>query len=281
MEEYEKLKREVSTKISEIEENEQEKSSAKLNKIKNVVEQVVENQENKKDEENIDKHIKQLERVNERLSGFQRFKIAFEKNLDIDPGRLMGLTDGIFGMVMTLLIFGMGLPEFQISNYSGFLNFVSSLAPTIGITLVSFILLASFWICHHEFIKINNLNMPYLWFNIFFLASISFIPFTTSIVGNYSHFFLANVIFGANVFLTIAFFLIMYYYAYKRGFLEDTVSKEKRKYINHTLYIIMGFTILINLLDFNVSHNFIYLFFLIPLIFIIRDTEYKIKYADS
>ena len=120
--------------------------------------------------------------------------------------------------------------------------------------------------------------MPYLWFNIFFLAAISFIPFTTSIVGNYSHFFLANVIFGANIFITILLFLLMFHYAYKKDFLEEKVSKEEKKYIHQTLYIIMAVTIIVNLLDFNVSHNFIYLFFLIPIISTIRDISYKIKH---
>ncbi len=232
----------------------------------------------KRDDEDIERHIKQLERVNERLSYFQQLKIAFIKDIDIDPGRLMGLTDGIFGIVMTLLIFGMALPEIQISNYSGFVSFLYSIVPNIGLTLVSFILIASFWIYHHEFIKLRSLNIPYLWLNIFFLASISFIPFTTSIVGNYSHFFLANVIFGANIFITILLFLVMFHYAYIRGFLENEVSIEEKKYINNTLYIIMAVTIAVNLLDFNVSNNFIYLFFLVPLISTIRDIQFRINH---
>lgn len=39
---------------------------------------------------------------------FHNFKQSFESNIDIDPGRLLGLTDGIFGMVMTLLVFWFG-----------------------------------------------------------------------------------------------------------------------------------------------------------------------------
>ena len=38
---------------------------------------------------------------------FQEFVQTFDSNIDIDPGRLIGLTDGIFGMVMTLLVFSM------------------------------------------------------------------------------------------------------------------------------------------------------------------------------
>ena len=212
---------------------------------------------------------------NIKTSFYQRFKESFEENVNIDPGRLLGLTDGIFGMVMTLLVFGMALPEIELLTYGDFLGFIQSIAPTFGVTLVSFILVSSFWVYHHEFIKVKNLNIPYLWINIFYLACISFIPFTTSIIGSYSQFFLAEVLFGINILLTILFFLLMFRYAYNKGFLENKPSKEEKKYIYNTFFIIMALTVVVNLLDFNVSCNFIYLFFLVPVISTLRDINFR------
>lgn len=223
-----------------------------------------------------EKKEKICKKVNE-SSFYHRFLNAAQKDLDIDPSRLMGLTDGIFGMVMTLLVFGMALPESIIVNYTGFISFVYSLIPTIGIVIVAFVLISSFWVYHHEFIKVKSLNIPYLWLNIFYLASISFIPFTTSIIGLYSHFFLAEVIFGINIMLTIILFLIMFHYADKRNFLANNPSKEEKKYIYDTFFIIVALTFCVNLLDFNVSKNFIYLFLLVPVISTIRDINFKIK----
>ena len=220
---------------------------------------------------------KRYEKLDKKLGYFQRFKLGLESDIDIDPGRLMGLTDGIFGMVMTLLVFGIALPELQIANYSDFITFISTLAPTIGVTIVSFVLISSFWIYHHEFIKVKRLNIPYLWINILFLICISFIPFTTSLIGNYSHFFLSEAIFGLNIFLVIVSFLLMYYYADSRRFLEKMPSKEEKNYIFHTFLILMGLTVIVNLLDFNVSSNFIYLFLLVPIISTIRDIHFKMK----
>ena len=210
-----------------------------------------------------------------KMSYYEKLKRSFEKDMDVDPGRILGLTDGIFGMVMTLLVFGIALPEIVISSSADFASFLQSITPTIGITLVSFILVSSFWLYHHEFMKITNLNIPYLWLSIFYLASISFIPFSTSVVGNYSQFFLANVVLGINILLTIIFFLLMFRYASNRGFLENKPSDSEKKYIYNTFYIIMGLTILINLLDFNISNNFIYLYFLVPVISTLRDINFK------
>ena len=218
-----------------------------------------------------------LKGINGKLSYYERFKIYLEKDIGIDPGRLMGLTDGIFGMVMTLLVFGIALPELQITDYSTFLSFFSSLSHTIGITIVSFVLISSFWVYHHEFIKLTKINIPLLWFNVFYLICISFIPFSTSLIGNYSHFFLSELMFGINILLTILAFLILYGYASKRNFLETFPSKREKRYVHHTFLLIMGLTVIVNLLDFNFSHKFIYLFLLVPIISTLRDIHFKMK----
>lgn len=195
----EDLKLDIAAQLEDLSENADDETLKKINKLKERLRE-------KSQDKTVDENIERLNKVNKGLSFFQRFKQSFESDISIDPGRLMGLIDGIFGMVMTLLVFGIALPEMQIANYSDFMSFISSLAPTVGVTIVSFVLISSFWVYHHEFIKVNRLNMPYLWYNIFFLICISFIPFTTSLIGNYSQFFLSELIFGLNIFLTLIMF---------------------------------------------------------------------------
>lgn len=268
--EIEDLKKEINDRIDTLTADIDEDS---LEKIKKVKEYLHEKSINHSEDENLD----HLNKFNAGLSFYQRFKNSFERDVDIDPGRLLGLSDGIFGMVMTLLVFGMALPEIKLLTAGDFVAFLYSIAPTFGVTLVSFILVSSFWIYHHEFVKIKNLNMPYLWLNIFYLACISFIPFSTSIIGAYSHFFLAEVIFGINILLTIFTFLLMFRYASNREFLEVQPSSSEKKYIYNTFFIIMGLTVVVNLLDFHVSGNFIYLFLLVPVISTIRDINFRMN----
>lgn len=275
-EELESLKKDIQYKIQNIKENGDEKTKKRLNKLKSHYEEKKENF-GEIDDKNIDQTISTLKKIDSSVNFYTRFMNAFETDIDIDPGRLMGLTDGIFGMVMTLLIFGMALPETAIANHIDFTNFIISIGPTIGITIVSFIFISSFWIYHHEFIKIKNLNILYLWINIFFLGSISFIPFTTTMIGTYSEYFLSEMIFGLNIFITVLLFTLMFYYANKRGFLENKIDDEERKYIYHTFIIIMGLAVVVNLLDYNISPKFIYLFLLIPIISTIREIMFKLK----
>lgn len=270
-EDVEELKDDISNRLEVLRQNtDDEKTIEKIDSLLDSLDDYEKHRSTRR-------QVKKLKRVEKKISFYQRFKNALQSNIDIDPGRLMGLTDGIFGMVMTLLVFGIALPELQIANYSDFISFISTLMPTVGVTIVSFVLISSFWIYHHEFIKIKTLNFPYLWLNILFLICISFIPFTTSLIGNYSHFFLSEAVFGLNIFLTIVFFMLMYYYAYSKGFLEKMPSDDERHYIYHTFFILMGLTVIVNLLDFNVSRNFIYLFLLVPVISTVRDIKFKMQ----
>ncbi len=269
-EDVEELKRDIQDKIEIIKENtDDEEILNKMDDFTSFIDGDSKASNRKK--------ARKYNRIDNKLSYYQKFKLGLESDIDIDPGRLMGLTDGIFGMVMTLLVFGIALPELQIISSSDFTTFIYALIPTIGLTIVSFVLISSFWIYHHEFIKVKRLNIPYLWINIMFLICISFIPFTTSLIGQYSHFFLSEALFGLNIFLTIVFFLLLYLYADSRKFLENTPSKDEKRYVIHTFLLIMALTVTVNLLDFNVSNKFIYLFLLVPVISAVRDIRFKIK----
>ena len=69
----------------------------------------------------------------------------------------------------------------------------------------------------------------------------------------------------------------MYNYADSRKFLENMPSKDEKRYVTHTFIILMGLTVAVNLLDFNVSGNFIYLFLLVPVISTVRDIKFKMR----
>ena len=265
----EELKESINDQIAYFEQTSDDKEA--IDKIKEIKEVLNETSANR----DIDENINHLKNLNEGLSRFQIFKQSLQRDLNVDPGRLLGLTDGIFGMVMTLLIFGMVIPDMQFINSGDFINFMFSLSHSFGMTIVSFILLGSFWIYHHEFFKIENMDIPFLWLNMFYLAGVSFIPFTTSVLGGYSNFLLSEILFGVNVFLVVLMFLFIYSYAYKRDFLESKPSDLQTAYIFHTFFIILMFTAAVAILTFFVSSYCIYLYLLIPVISTLRDIHFR------
>lgn len=275
--ELESLRSEINSKIGNIEESGDEKTLEKLDKFRDKHSDFFESlNDDDIDSNEVDDQIKSMTRFNSLLDSYERLKANLEKEINIDPSRLMGLTDGIFGMCMTLLVFGLALPETELVNESVYVSFLNSIIPNVGAVLVSFILLSCFWIYHHQFIKLRGLNTPYLWVNVLYLASISFIPFSTLIISSYGEYFVSEVIFGFNILMTILFFLLMYYYAYKRGFLENEVSSHENRYVRNTLILIICLTIIVNLGDYFINPNFMYLYLLVPVISTIRDISYKL-----
>ncbi|MBO7720001.1 MAG: DUF1211 domain-containing protein [Methanosphaera sp.] len=282
-EEILRLKKKLDEKIKYFNENADSESFEKADKYKEKLKDKSNSMNQNEDLYKMNRKAqkkakKKLKFYNHFLDFSNRYIKAVQTIVDIDPGRLMGLTDGIFSIVMTLLVFGMALPEMELVTASDFSTFIVSMFPKIGVTVVSFILLALFWIYHHQFIKIRSLNMPFLWFNILFLACLSFIPFTTTIIGTYSKFFLANLLFGLNILLSLLMFLLMFKYADKRNFLENEITEDEKRYTYNTFYMILGITVVVTLLAFYISRYSIYLFLIVPVISIIRDNLFKLKH---
>ena len=80
--------------------------------------------------------------------------------------------------------------------------------------LLSFILLAVFWIIHHQqFHLIQRTDRTHLWINIFILMFIGLIPFSTSLAGHYPNDWMAELFFGSNLFILGMLFSWSWHYA--------------------------------------------------------------------
>ncbi len=98
--------------------------------------------------------------------------------------RLDQLADGIFAIVMTILVFEIRLPDFtgMVSDHTLFKSLIS-LSPVFLSYLLSFSLLFTYWRSHHfiETILAKNINTHFSNLNaIFFLCSAYTIFFTFS-----------------------------------------------------------------------------------------------------
>lgn len=126
--------------------------------------------------------------------------LEFNKLVDLPPERLMTLTDGIFAIAITLLVLGIELhPTTHFSKYIVLYHFLVSVTPQLITYAISFIILSSFWIYHHVFLRVKKITVPFLWLSVLWLLVSVLMPFTTSLMGEYSQFYEADLIFGINV----------------------------------------------------------------------------------
>jgi uncharacterized membrane protein len=113
--------------------------------------------------------------------------------------RLEAFSDGIFAIVITLLVLEIRLPETDYSNLPAALR---SILPKILAYVMSFAIIGLYWVFHHYTLNfIKQVDGMVLWINILFLLFISFLPFPTIIMGRYPFQTLSVVMYGANLLL--------------------------------------------------------------------------------
>lgn len=124
--------------------------------------------------------------------------------------RLTALADGTYAIVMTLLVIEFHAPE----HFSE----LGKMGPEFLCYALSFALLGSYWIAHHNiYTWVEHSNHPLQWLNIVHLISISLIPFCTSLLIRFPNEHGAQYVYLLNVTATLLSLLIMWEYAHWRG----------------------------------------------------------------
>jgi uncharacterized membrane protein len=127
---------------------------------------------------------------------------------------------------MTLLIIDIRVPPMTDANSIQELwGRLLLLWPLFRSYYFSFAILGMYWITHHAlfhtFVKHANRRLTYI--NIGFLASISLIPFSAHLVGQYPHNELAVAVYGGNVIVIGLVHYVMFHWAVH----DDAVRHEE------------------------------------------------------
>ena len=105
----------------------------------------------------------------------------------LTTARLEAFSDGVFAIAITLLIFGIKVPEVANQDASELKRQLWALWPAYLSFAASFAIISVFWIGHHQMFQlISRSNRTLLWLNNAFLMCVAFIPFPTSLLGRYS-----------------------------------------------------------------------------------------------
>jgi uncharacterized membrane protein len=129
--------------------------------------------------------------------------------------RLEAFSDGVIAIVITLLVLEIRVPEVTtgIELRAALLH----LLPKFAAYVISFLVLAVWWVSHHHLIEqIKSVDRGLLWLNNLFLLALAFIPFPTALMGEYPGQPVGAVIYGLTCVLAGVFFYAMRVYAGNR-----------------------------------------------------------------
>ena len=116
---------------------------------------------------------------------------AGRKGLIFSKGRFEALTDGVFGIIMTILVFNISVPELILFTEGEhaterLADRFADLWPDILAYIISFTTLGVYWVTHHRIFRwVLYVDRPLIWINILFLMIIGFIPFSTTLLTQY------------------------------------------------------------------------------------------------
>ena len=127
-------------------------------------------------------------------------------------GRIEALTDGIFAVAMTLLVLDLKLPDAIGGLNDGALRqALISLLPKLESYVISFLVLCVFWLGHHRLMHlVRGVDHLFLWRNLLFILFITFVPFTTSLMGEHRDLDDAPLVYGVNLALIIVAQFLMW-----------------------------------------------------------------------
>ena len=156
----------------------------------------------------------------------------------MEKSRLEAFSDGVFAIVITLLILDIRFPEVP---YSQFWETMNSTLPRILAYVMSFIIIGVYWVSHHNSMHaIKKTDRVFLWLNVLLLLCVSFIPFPTSLLGRYPYQAGPIIIYGITLIASnlVGYIMLLYIWRHPHLAVPEFGSKYMRR---HTpVYIVVN-----------------------------------------
>jgi uncharacterized membrane protein len=114
-----------------------------------------------------------------------------------DLGRNSALTDGVFAIVVTLLVLGIELPSDHNFSEGGLYKFLERISFELLLYGVSFWIAVTYWLQQAAIMQYYRKgNRTLVWLNLLFLFPVTLLPFATELRGTYPHEELMTILFG-------------------------------------------------------------------------------------
>ena len=103
-----------------------------------------------------------------------------------DPSRVLTLTDGVFAIILTLLVLELQVPELARDQTLG--DALREVRPSFVAFVISFVVVAIAWAGHRDlFSRIRRADRAVVWLNILHLFPLCIVPFGASLIARYDN----------------------------------------------------------------------------------------------
>jgi uncharacterized membrane protein len=171
--------------------------------------------------------------------------------------RIVFFSDAVFAIAITLLVLDIHVPEIPERLVDEQLpGRLLALWPKYLSYVLSFVVILMYWMAHHiTFRAIKRYDRTLIWLNSLFLMCIAFLPFPTSLIGEYGDNQLAVAIYAASVAVARLLLTAVWWYASSGHRLidESFPASTIRIYLVRGLAVALAFVISIGISFFSVN----------------------------
>ena len=158
---------------------------------------------------------------------------------EIEFSRIVAFSDGVFAIAITLLVLNLGVDGHVKDGELG--TVLWNQHQDLFAYALSFAVIGRFWIVHHRFFgEVTGFDSRLIWLNLFYLAWIVLIPFSSQILGDYGGTTAAEVLYAGNLVGVMLSGTLLFADAQRAG-LTRTASEEARQGRYHALWIALVF----------------------------------------
>jgi TMEM175 potassium channel family protein len=132
-----------------------------------------------------------------------------------DPARVLALSDGVFAIIITLLVLEIHVPELTQGHTLN--QALAEIWPSFVAFVISFILAGMYWVAHRDlFALIRRTDRGLVWLNILYLLPLCLLPFGAGLIGRYDREPVALRIYGLLLVVIAVMRVIIWLYATNR-----------------------------------------------------------------
>lgn len=132
-----------------------------------------------------------------------------------DPARVLALTDGVFAIIITLLVLEVHVPE--LTKGQSLNQALAEVRPSLTAFVISFILAGMYWVGHRDlFALIRRTDRGLVWLNILYLLPLCLLPFAAGMLGHYDQEPVALRIYGLLLVAIAVMRVVIWLYATNR-----------------------------------------------------------------
>ncbi len=135
-----------------------------------------------------------------------------------DPARVLALSDGVFAIIITLLVLEVHVPE--LSQGQSLNEALAEVRPSFNAFVITFILTGMYWVGHRDlFALIRRTDRGLVWLNILYLLPLCLLPFGAGMLGRYEHVPVALRIYGLLLVVIAVMRVVIWLYVTSRPYL--------------------------------------------------------------